>query len=135
MLVKRFNVALFGILLQRQQKDDIVREYDDLPVLRFLHQALRDVVAPFKVERGNRVVKHDGRRIISGTQFGKERRNRDTALFALAYDFWNFDAGISRKDELVIEDTFRAAYLFQIDLNMIEFEIIQFVLEALFQAH
>jgi len=87
MLVKRHNVAFFGILFQRQQKDDIVREYDNLPVLRFLHKPLCDVAAPFKVERGNRVVEHDCGRVIGGAEFGEESRNRDAALFALAYDF------------------------------------------------
>ena len=41
-----------------------MREHDNLPLFRFLNQAFRHAVTPFKIQRRNRIVKHDGGRII-----------------------------------------------------------------------
>ena len=105
---------------EREQKYDIVREDDDLPRFRLLHQPLRHRVAPLKIQRGHRIVEHDAGGIVGCAEFSEERGDGKTPLFAFTNYFWQLDTGRARENQFVIKNAIRTAKLFQFDLDMTE---------------
>ena len=118
MAVELLDLLLLGKLLETKEKDDVVREDDDLARLRFLDQAPGDALPPLVVERGDGIVEHDGGTIVGRSEFGEERRDRKTPLFPFAHDLRKLDARSTREDETVIEHSFGAARFLELDLDM-----------------
>ena len=72
MAVELLDLLLIGKLLETKEKDDVVREDDDLARLRFLDQALGDAVSPLVVERGDGIVEDDRRSVVGRAELGEE---------------------------------------------------------------
>ena len=92
MLIGLPNLLFLGELLETEKEHDIVREHDDLPGLRFLDQSPCHALSPLVVERGHRIVEHNGGTIVCRAELGEKRRDSETSLFPFADDFWKFDA-------------------------------------------
>ena len=86
-------------------------EDDDLTCLRLQDQSSRHAVAPLEVQGGYRIVEHDARRVISRTEFGKERGNGKAALLAFTHHFGQIYTRRTSKNQLVVKDAIGSAKL------------------------
>ena len=83
MLVKVRNPFFFSELFEQQKEDNVVGKNNDLTRFGFLHQPLRDAVAPSVVEGRHGIIKYDAGGIISGAKFRKECRYGQAPLLGL----------------------------------------------------
>jgi len=66
------EVGLFGAtcLVEKKQKSDVVRKYDDLPLEALFGEALGHCVAVLVIKRRNWIVEYEGRMGVSSGELG-----------------------------------------------------------------
>lgn len=89
----------------------------------------RATFPPPVIEGGHGIIEYDAGRIIGGAELSEERGDRQAALLAFTDDARQINARRPRQDQLVIEDAFRTADFLQLDFNMPEGEVRQFILK------
>jgi hypothetical protein len=120
MLIMVLDTHILRGLMQGQQEHNVMRKYDDLAHLRFLHEPRGHRPPPYDIQRGYGIVKHNAGGIIRGAQLGKKGRDRKASLLTFADHLWQYDARRTGEDEFVIKNPFCSASFLEFNFDMSE---------------
>ena len=77
------RVLVAARFIQQEEKSNIVREDDDLPVLRFSSETLGETIPMQMVEGGDGIVKDQRGPAVCGRELGHKSGKSDAAVFSL----------------------------------------------------
>ena len=94
--------GLRRVVVQIVHEHQIMREDDDLAVLRFFHETLGHLPSPAMVQRGHRVIEDQSRAVHCGGKLGHEGGQRHAGLFPFAQDFVDLGIRLGEEAHLIL---------------------------------